>query len=138
MAVAKRIRNEESYQKLLVYLNEVGLFDDLRAVCLKYYVSLRDIYLDSRGPTVHAARLEVWFVLAHTFKKSNGEIAKIFDRDGSSLTHAFRRLKEKAAEIGKELPRDVTEVAKAVAAESNEAMSAAGMKQAKRLNGGGT
>ena len=101
--MASKARDQEGYLRFLYYLDETGLDVELRAICLRHHVTPRDVYLDTRGPTVHAARLEIWWWLTQTIGKSTGEVGRIFDREGPSITHAIRRLREVAAAMGHEL-----------------------------------
>lgn len=108
-------RDEAGYQRFLAYIQETGLDEGLKSICLRHHVTLREIYLDVRGPTVYAARLEAWWWLYSGFNKSTSEIGRIFDRNYSSILHAFSKLKETAAEMGHELEKNGAHVtAKAV------------------------
>ncbi len=98
-----RVRDQEGYVRFLYYLDETGLDVELRAICLRHHVTPKDVYLDTKGPTVHAARLEIWWWLTSTIGKSTGEVARIFDRDGSSVLYAIKRLRETAASMTVEL-----------------------------------
>lgn len=95
-------RDEDGYQRFLGYLGEAGIEPELRGICLTHAVTLRDIYLDVRGPSCMAARLEVWWWLSFKYHKSRPEIARLFDRDPGSIAHAFTRLRDTAAANGRE------------------------------------
>lgn len=122
----KRIRDDESYRAFISYLNETGLESEIRSICLKHYVTPRDVYLDVRGQTVHAARLEIWFWLSFRFRKSNSEIASIFDREGTSVQQALRKVRDKSASANLHLPDRITEVARLLAGEALEAWTRTG------------
>lgn len=96
-------RNEDTYREFLAYLNETNLYEDLKSICLRHHVTLRDIFFDIRGPTVYAARVESWWWLASTLHKSNNEIGRLFCRDSSSILHAMAKLRNTAVELGKEI-----------------------------------
>lgn len=141
--MGRRIRDEATFQIFLAYITEIGLEQEIRSVCLKYFVTLRDIYLDVRGPSVHAARLEVWFWMSYRYRKSNGEIGVLFNREGNSVMHALRKVKEKSLQYGMQLPDDITEITKRMAAEArgnmvrmSEARAAAYSRGGKSSDGG--
>lgn len=89
-------RDESSFLLFHAYISEVQLESELRAICLRHRVTLRDVYLDIRQPSAHAARLEVWWWMVTKIQKSPREVARIFHRDGSSILYALRRLHERA------------------------------------------
>jgi hypothetical protein len=62
-----------------------------------------DMYLDGKGPTMLAARLESWWYLMRRAGKSAGEIALMYDRDQSSIQHGLRQLFRYADELGFEV-----------------------------------
>ena len=110
-----RLRDNVAFEAFSSYIAECGLEGDMRAVCLKHRVTLRDIFLDARGPTVHAARMEIWRNLT-SFGKSSNEVGTIFFRDATSVQHAMKRMNERACEMGVPLDADhVHDVARSVA-----------------------
>lgn len=111
----KRERTEEGFRNFSGYVEETGLFADLKAICLRHHVTLRDVYLDTKGPTVYAARLEVWWWLYSTIKKSTFEIARLFDRDDSTISYALIKLRARATELGHVLEDNVHDTARAIA-----------------------
>lgn len=100
VASARKIRDNEGYERFLAYITEAGFIDDLKSICLSHRVTLREVYLDVRGPSVYAARIEIWWWMMFSLHKSSVEIGRIFDRDYSSVLHAITRLKERAIELG--------------------------------------
>lgn len=109
-------RNLVGFELFSAYIVEAGLDEEMRAVCLSHRVTLREVYLDARGTSVHSARLEIWWRLVN-MGKSTSEIGRMFARDATSVSHAMRRLNEVAAEIPTTLgAENVNEVARAVAA----------------------
>lgn len=114
-----RTRDNADYEIFLAYITETSLDGYLRPICLKHHVTLREIFLDVRGTSVHAARLEAWWTLT-LFKKSSLEIGRIFARDATSVQHAMKRLNERAIALGVTLDLEhVTQVARAVAVGNN-------------------
>ena len=131
------LRNDETFLRFLAFLGETGLEPQVRGICLAHSVSLREVYLDFRGASVHAARQEIWFWLLHEMGRSPNEVARIFDRDRSSLIHVTKRLKEKAVSLGR--PLDMTtvrELASAVAADAREVRERVGREMSERKRGG--
>lgn len=102
-------RDEQGYLRFIAYLGESGLEPSVRGICLRHATTPRDIYLDTQGPTITAARLEVWWWLTVELGKSAGEIGLIFDRNQGSIRYALRRLGEAAVAMGAELDRDRVE-----------------------------
>lgn len=96
-------RNHNTCRLFVAYLTETGLEQEMKAICQIHHVSLRDIYLDTRGPTVHSARLSVWWWLAYVIGKSGKEIARIFDRDASSIHYALAKVVQRAVQLGQVL-----------------------------------
>ena len=128
---APKERNEESYLRFLYYLDETGLDVELRAICLRHFVTPKDVYLNSKGPTVHAARLEIWWWLTTTIRKSHGEVGRLFDRDGTSILYAMRKLRTTATTMGAELDAlHAADVARAVALSAIEGQARAGRQVA--------
>jgi imidazole glycerol phosphate synthase subunit HisF len=128
--MATRPRDEAGYMRFLYYLDETGLDAEVRAVCLRHHVTARDVYMDTKGPSTHAARLEIWYWLTETIKKSTGEVGRIFDRDGSSICHALRKLRETAEAMSIELtaigPLGAADAARATALKAAEGRVRAG------------
>lgn len=122
--MSARRRDEEGYLRFAAYLGETGLLVGARVICLRHAVTPRDIYLDGAGPTTYAARLEIWHWLS-TLGKSPTEIARMFDRDDSSIRYALGRLAKVAEEMGAELGESsddgVARIARAVASKTNDA-----------------
>lgn len=130
----RRIRDNAGFESFSTYIVDCGLEADMRAVCLKHRVTLRDIFLDARGPTVHAARLEVWWGLIH-FGKSSHEIGTIFFRDPTSVQHAMKRMMERACELGIPLDVDhVHDVARSVSWGTLKSWQKAGQRLAAQTN----
>ena len=124
-------RTQETYLQFLLYLDETGLDEELRAICKGHHVTPRDVYLDARGPTVHAARLECWWWLVMHTRKSPGEVAKLFDRDPGSIRYGMLRLGEQALILGRELNAEsVRAVAEGVADSAAEKQAQAGERVA--------
>jgi hypothetical protein len=129
-----RVRDNDSFAVFTAYIAETGLDASMREICLQHRVTLRDIYLDVRGPTVHAARLEVWWMLMF-LRKSSSEIGRLFDRDASSVQHAMKRLTERASELGTSLGVEtVREIARSVADGVLKTWSETGRACANRIN----
>lgn len=115
-------RTEDRSCFFLAYLAETGLDVELRAICLRHFVSLRNVYLDGRDPTIVAARLECWFWLSTRARKSASEIARIFDRDNASVHHGLKKLREMAAKMNVPLDAEhASEVARALVVEMSQA-----------------
>lgn len=128
-------RDEESYQRFHAYIVEVHLESEMRDICIRHRVSIHDIYLDERGPSTHAARLEVWWWLVSVIQKSPREVGRIFHRDGSSILYALRRLHERANAMVTELESDtVSHVAKQVAQTSAAAKASNGFSRAAQVD----
>lgn len=137
MATPKVVRDEGGYQLFFAYITECGLEPELRAICLCHSVTLRDIYLDLRGPTVHAARLEVWWWLTTIYRKSTLEIGRMFNREPTSITHALRKLRETAAAMGQALDASAAhEVSKHLAAATLRGLQKVGTEHATRMTQG--
>lgn len=128
-------RDEVGALRFLAYLEETGLFDTVRAICLAYHVTPRDIYLDGRGPTIVAARLETWWVLSARARKSAREVGDMFGRDPSSVMHAMRKLGAHAVDLGVELSEEtVRRVAEAAARATHESLRASGARVGRLYN----
>ena len=93
MAAIKR--TQQSFRRFYIYISERNLEQEMRERCMKHHTTLRDIYLDVRWSSVHAARLEIWWWL-FSLGKSLNEIARMFDRDAASINFAVKRLKDYA------------------------------------------
>ncbi len=100
-------RNNDDYEIFLAYINETGLIVDMQIACLNHRVTLREIFLDVRGATVHAARLEIWWTMMN-FGKTTKEVSRLFVRDVSSVSHAMKRLREHSSKLN--LPLDIHHV----------------------------
>lgn len=132
--VKSRPRDNAAYEIFLAYITEVDLVVTFREICMKHHVTLRDIFLDVRGATVHAARLEVWWFLG-LMSKSYSEIGRIFARDATSVQHAMKRLQERAAAINVTLSSEtVCAVARSVATENRNAWKQTGQRVAELTN----
>lgn len=92
-----RKRDKAGFRIFFAYLEETGLDEPLRAICRSHAVTLAEIYLDTKGPTVYAARLECWGWLTLAAGKSSAEVGRLFDRDPTSVLYALRRLAEGAS-----------------------------------------
>lgn len=115
-----RTRDNADFEIFSAYIVEAGLDPEIRATCLKHRVTLRDIFLDVRGASVHAARLEVWWNLL-AFGKSSSEIGRIFARDATSVMHAMKRLAEQAAKNNIALtPETAGDVARSLALDNRK------------------
>lgn len=120
-------RDQTSYLQFLVYLDETGLDAGVHEICRRHHVSTREVYLDTKGPTVTAARLEIWFWLRIAIGKSNGEIGRIFGRDAGSISYAFHRLVEQAKAMNVDLTRETApDVARAFALKTAANLERAG------------
>jgi hypothetical protein len=130
-------RDDASYEVFAAYVVEAGLDFEMRSICLYNHVTIRDIYLDARGPTVHAARLEVWWWLTFVLKKSFNETGRLFDRDPTSIAHAVRGLVNQSITMA--VPLDsvshVRDVARAIADRSLNRNRASGAVRAAINNG---
>jgi hypothetical protein len=126
-----RIRDEAGYAVLEKHLTESGLEVSVKEICKSHFTSLRHIYLDTRGPSVLAARIEVWWTLMKVYGKAHAEIGTIFNRDRSSISWALRRLyimadgKQRDVEVA-----SVHELAKAIAAETEATLRRVGQEVA--------
>ncbi len=130
-------RDRESFKRFYAYVDECGLVEVLKGICAAHHVTLADAYLDARGPTVHAARLECWWWLRSRCRKSEAEIAVMWDRDRSSIHYALGKLDDEARRRGVAVAADTARVlAVGVAENTAERISAAGRRQA-ALNGAG-
>lgn len=136
--MASRARSEESLLRFAAYAEECGFAKELREICVAHRSSIADVYLDVRGPTAHAARLECWWWLGAACRKSATEIARMFDRDRSSIGYALDKLAEEAAHRGVGVGPDTVRVlAIAVSESTAERMSAAGRRAAEANGFGG-
>lgn len=130
-------RTSVSCERFIVYLEDSGMKEAVSAICKSFYVSPRDIYLDARGWTITAARLETWWWMMTIARKSMGEVARIFDRDSSSLYYSMQRLGEMAVEKGVPLnEKTIHAIAEAVAQTALENARRAGRSVA--TSGAGT
>ena len=128
------VRDEESYKRFLEYVTESGLEPEIRTICRRHAVTLRDIYLDVRGPTVYAARLEVWWWLASAYRKSTSEIGRLFDREATSVLYAIRRLREASIAMGIELDAGTAhDMAKRISEKITKVRSEQGVQHAQRM-----
>lgn len=144
---ARTIRDDTSYARFIEYVRECGLETEMRIICLRHSVTPRDIYLDTQGYTVYAARIEVWWWLSSYYRKSTTEIGRMFDREGTSIVHALRKLRERATALGFVLTQEDVphNVAMVIAGETESARRRAGeqsalrfaAKRAKKPTGGG-
>lgn len=96
-------RDEGGYRRFVAYLGETGLLEEIRSICLRHAVSLRDIYFNSSASEIQAARSEIWWWLEAKHNKSRATIGRMFDRDASTISTAIKKLSGIAAEMGKEL-----------------------------------
>lgn len=120
-------RDQTSYLQFLLYLDETGLDVGVQEICRRHHVSTREVYLDGKGPTVTAARIEIWYWLRVAIGKSNSEIARMFGRDSGSVTYAFGRLAEQAKVMNVELTREtVPDIARAFAVRTAQNLERAG------------
>lgn len=125
--MASKPRDEATYACFLVYLDEIGLIDELRAICRAHHVSLRDIYLDARGPTSTAARMQAWWWLVAVKRKSQSEVARMFDRDDTSIGYAVRKLCTQSRVMNVELTEATVErIARAFGEQTAENLRASG------------
>lgn len=130
-------RDDETYEQFLLHLREAGLEEGIRDICRKHGVVPREIYLDFRGTSTVSARLEVWWWLSTTWKKSHLEIGRIFHRETTSVTHAFAKLHQTAREMNKELqsPEDVHDAARKWATDVSTSRHLSGKAVAQRRHG---
>lgn len=120
-------RDQTSYLQFLVYLDETGLDVGVQEICRRHHVSTREVYLDGKGPTVTAARIEVWYWLRVAIGKSNSEIGRMFDRDASSVSYALARLHAEAEAMNVVLTREnAPDVARAFAVRTAQNLERAG------------
>lgn len=120
-------RDQTGYLQFLVYLDETGLDVGVHEICRRHHVSTREVYLDAKGPTVTAARLEIWYWLRIVIGKSHGEIGRMFGRDAGSISYAFHRLVEQANVMNVDLTRETApDVARAFAVRSAQNLARAG------------
>lgn len=131
-----KIRDEAGYQVFIQYLSEAGFEPVVREICLEHAVTPRDTYLDARGPTCHAARLVIWWWLHTSFRKSFLEIARIYDRDHSSISQAVKKFKERGNELGTPVIELAVahRVAKIISTETMENLQRAGRQLAEYNN----
>lgn len=130
----RNVRDDESYKRFLAYATESGLEPEIRAICRRHAVTPRDIYLDVRGPTVYAARLEVWWWLASAYRKSMSEIGRMFDREATSVLYAVRRLRDTSVAMGVELDASSAhELAKHISEANKKSLSHQGVQHAQRM-----
>jgi len=98
--MAPRARDKLGFRRFYLFCEEVALLDPFREILRLHAVSLWDVYGDVPGPSVHAARMHLWWWLSAAYGKSAGEIGRIFDRDGSSIHHAVAKLRARAKKEG--------------------------------------
>lgn len=125
-------RDQAGFRRFFAYLEETGLDEPLREICRAHRTTLYETYTDGRGPALHAARLECWGWLVLEAGRSASEVARLYERDPTSVLYGLRRLREIDTENGVALARDTLRpLARRVAAKSAEAM-AAGARRPKR------
>jgi hypothetical protein len=90
-------RGAEGYRRLVLYLEECGLYDELWAIAERHDVGLSEVYEGGRDRAALAARLEIWLWLVVETGRSASEVATLFDRSASSVRHALRLLEKRAA-----------------------------------------
>lgn len=127
MAKSTFLRTKEKFRAFYEYLVETGLLPVLQAICLRHTVTLHDVFMDVKGSSVTAARIEMWWRLMTLYGKSPAEIERIFQRHRDSIAYAMRKLQERANEHGVAVAEDtVTPLAKTIAAQSLANQRAAG------------
>lgn len=89
-------RDKQSFRRFHLYVEECGLDEPLRAIGRHHGVTLFEAYSDARGPSVVAARIEMWHWLVSEMGKSPAEVAAMFDRDRGAVTAALKKLHERA------------------------------------------
>lgn len=97
---AKQPRTELGAVRFAAYADEAGFGDALRAVARAHFVTIGDTWLDHRGESIQAARMEVWWTLVNVFSRSEVEVARMYARDKSSIQFALQRLEAQAASEG--------------------------------------
>lgn len=90
------VRDRAGFRRFYAYLSEVEMLDAFRDVLRYHGVSLLQVYSDEKGPSVHAARLHLWWWLAKAYGKSPAEIGRLFDRGGDSVAYGLKRLQSAA------------------------------------------
>ena len=91
-----------SAEKIVAGLKEVGLFAIVETVCRRHHVLPIEVCGRGRTKNVAKARHAVWWELRHRPESSFSypELARLFDRDHSTIISAMRGL-ELAKTIGK-------------------------------------
>lgn len=113
------------------------MLSHVRAICRKHFVRTQEIYLDAKSASIIAARLEVWHWLT-LIGKSHGDIARLFDRDPSSVHYAMQKLTARAATEHVTLDATSAEhIARALGQEAASALSNAGKRAAASNNAAG-
>lgn len=128
-------RDVVTYLKFQQYVEEAGLLPKLQEIVLAHHVTLHDVYLDLKGPSTIAARLECWWWLMKHGNKSRGEIGRIFHRDTTSILHGLRKVHAKADELRVQLDAgSIRIVAVAMGQQVSESWTRVGEKAAGRIN----
>lgn len=122
-------RDQAGFRIHFLYIKEVGLDGSLISICKAHAVTLHDVYVDGRGPTIHAARLECWGWMHLFLRKSHSEIGKIYDREPGSVLFALKRMREIASEYGVRFELStLRQLASEVAQRSSTNQAAAGRR----------
>lgn len=95
-----RPRDKQGFRRFYLFCEEVALLDPFREILRAHAVTLWDVYGDVAGASVHAARLHLWWWLGTAYGKSAAEIARIFDRESSSVYHGLAKLQDRARKEG--------------------------------------
>lgn len=130
-----RPRDKAGFRRFFGYLEETGLVEPLREICIEHAVTLFEVYGDEKGPTAYAARLECWAWLHLSLRKSPTEIARLFDREHTSLLYALRRMREAATTMGVDFAVETARpIAQEIAGRASAAATAAGKRVAALRN----
>jgi transposase-like protein len=81
---------------------------------------------------VHAARLVLWWWLNESFGKSASEIARIYDRDHTSVNESVKKLRNRGIALGTPIQtiERANEVAKIMSMETMETLQRVGRQLA--------
>jgi hypothetical protein len=99
----KKPRDKATFCRFQLYLEECGLDEPLRAIGRRHGVTLFEVYSSVRGPSVVAARIEMWHWLIAEMGKSPAEVAVMFDRDRGAVAAAMKNLEACARALAAEL-----------------------------------
>ena len=110
-------RDRDGFRRFFQTVEQTGLKVPLRLVAAAHGTTLADVYGDSKDAGAVAARIESWWRLIASWARSGAEVARLYDRERSSVYHAIRRLHEEAGAAGVRVTDDtVRALARIVAA----------------------